>query len=139
MPRKRTGSTLADLRRFAERLPEVGTGTSWGAEAYTVRGKAFVIFRTPRPDALDEHGERLTDVIVLSTPDLEAKEALVADAGTPFFTTPHFDRYAGVLVRAAHLGQVPPDELEEVVVDAWLARAPKRLAKQWLADQGVDD
>jgi len=139
MPRRRTGSTLADLRRFAERLPEVQTGTSWGAEAYTVRGKAFVVFRTPRPDAVDEHGERLPDVVVLSTPDLEAKEALVADAGSPFFTTPHFDGYSGVLVRAAHLDQVPPDELEEVVVEAWLARAPKRLARAWLAEQGVGD
>lgn len=138
MPRRRNGSTLADLRRFAERLPEVATGTSWGADAYTVRGKAFVIFRAPRPDALDKHGERLTDVVVLSTPDLAAKEALVADAGSPFFTTPHFDGYKGVLVRAAHLDRVPPDELEEVVVEAWLARAPKRLAQQWLADQGVE-
>ncbi len=135
MANRRTGSTLVDLRRFAERLPEVTTGTMWDAEAYTVRGKAFVVFRTPRPDALDEAGERLTDVIVLCTPDLEAKEALVADPGTPFFTTPHFDGYKGVLVRAAHLDQMPPDELEEVVVEAWLARAPKRVAKAWLVEQ----
>lgn len=135
MPKRRTGSTLADVRRFAERLPEVTTGTMWDAEAYTVRGKAFVVFRTPRPDALGDDGERLTDVIVLSTPDLEAKEALVADPGTPFFTTPHFDSYKGVLVRAAHLDQVAPDELEEVVVEAWLARAPKRVATAWLAEQ----
>ncbi len=78
VPRRRTGSAVADLRRFAERLPEVESGTTWDAEAYLVRGKAFVVFRTPRPDALDDDGERLTDVIVLSTPDLETKEALVA-------------------------------------------------------------
>lgn len=129
------GATVADLRRFAERLPEVETGTSWDAEAYLVRGKAFVVFRTPRPDALGDDGERLTDVIVLSTPDVEAKQALVDDPGTPFFTTPHFDGYKGVLVREAHLHQLSPDELEEVVVEAWLARAPKRLAKEWLADE----
>lgn len=138
MSRRRTGSTLADLRRFAERLPEVETGTSWDAEAYTVRGKAFVVFRTPRPDALDEAGERLTDLIVLSTPDLGAKEALVADPGTPFFTTAHFEGYKGVLVRAAHLDRVPPDELEEVVVEAWLARAPQRVARTWLAEQETE-
>lgn len=130
------GATVADLRRFAARLPEVETGTSWDAEAYLVRGKAFVVFRTPRPDALGDDGERLTDVIVLSTPDVEAKQALVEDPGTPFFTTPHFDGYKGVLVRGAHLHQLSPDELEEVVVEAWLARAPKRLAKEWLADEG---
>ena len=130
------GATVADLRRFAQRLPEVQTGTSWGAECFEVRGKAFVVFRTPRPDALGDDGERLDDVIVLSTPDVEAKKALVEDPGTPFFTTPHFDGYKGVLVRAAHLRQLSPDELEEVVVEAWLARAPKRLAKAWLADEG---
>ncbi len=138
MPRRRTGSTVADLRRFAERLPEVEAGTTWDAEAYLVRGKAFVVFRTPRPDALDDDGERLTDVIVLSTPDLEAKEALVRDEATPFFTTPHFDRYKGVLVRASHLHLLEPDELEEVVVEAWLARAPKRVASAYLTDRGAD-
>ncbi len=138
MPRRRTGSALADLRRFAERLPEVESGTWWDAEAYAVRGKAFVVLRTPGPDALDDEGERLTDVIVLSTPDLRAKEALVADPGTPFFTTPHFDGFAGVLVRAAHLGQVSPDQLEEVVVEAWLAHAPKRVAGAWLAEQRTE-
>jgi hypothetical protein len=134
--RREARATVADLRRFAERLPEVESGTSWDAEAYTVRGKAFVVFRTPRPDAVGDDGERLTDVIVLSTADVEAKHALVEDPGTPFFTTPHFDGYKGVLVRGAHLHQLSPDELEEVVVEAWLARAPKRLAKEWLADEG---
>jgi hypothetical protein len=134
--RPATGATVAGLRRFAERLPEVESGTSYGAEAYTVRGKAFVVFREPSADALDEHGERLTDVIVLSTADVEAERALVEDPGTPFFTTPHFDGYTAVLVRGAHLHQLSPDELEEVVVEAWLARAPKRLAREWLADEG---
>ncbi len=134
--RREARATVADLRRFAERLPGVESGTSWGAEAYTVRGKAFVVFRTPRRDAVGDDGERLTDVIVLSTADVEAKRALVEDPGTPFFTTPHFDGYKGVLVRGAHLHQLSPDELEEVVVEAWLARAPKRLAREWLADEG---
>ena len=31
-----------------------------------------------------------------------------------------------------------PDELEEVVVEAWLARAPQRLAKEYLAGQGIE-
>lgn len=132
------GSTVADLRRFAERLPEVATSSMWDAESYAVRGTSFVVFRTPRPDALDDSGQRLTDVIVLSTPDLEAKRALVDDPGTPFFTTPHFDGYQGVLVRAAHLDRLAPDELEEVVVEAWLARAPKRVAKAWLSEQEAE-
>ena len=54
-------------------------------------------------------------------------------SGPPWFTTPHFDGYSAVLVRLSELGQVTRDELAEVVEDAWLARAPKRLAKEWLA------
>ena len=46
-----------------------------------------------------------------------------------FFTTPHFDGYPAVLVR---LEQIAVEELEEVIVEAWLARAPKRLAKEYI-------
>jgi hypothetical protein len=60
---------------------------------------------------------------------LGAKEALLADDQDVFFTTPHFDGYAAVLVR---LEEIALGELEEVVVEAWLARAPKRVAKEYV-------
>lgn len=62
--------------------------------------------------------------------DAGVKEALIADPGR-FFTTPHFDGSPVVLVRLDVIGVA---ELEELVVEAWLDRAPKRLAKQWLAE-----
>jgi hypothetical protein len=62
---------------------------------------------------------------------LGAKEALLADASGAFFTTPHFDGHPSVLVR---LGELSPEDLEEVAVEAWLARAPKRLADDYLRD-----
>ena len=99
-------------------------------------GKSFVIYRDPRPDALGADGERLTDVVVISCGTPEDKAALLA-SGPPWFTTPHFDGYSAVLVRMSELGQVTRDELAEVVEDAWLARAPKRLAKEWLAARQV--
>ena len=46
-----------------------------------------------------------------------------------FFTTPHFDGYAVVLIR---LGAIPVDELEELIIEAWLDRAPKRVATEYL-------
>jgi hypothetical protein len=58
-----------------------------------------------------------------------AKEALLADDPAVFFTTPHFDGYPAILVR---LDRIAIADLEEVVVEAWLARAPKRLAKRYL-------
>ena len=65
---------------------------------------------------------------------LIAKEALLADESGVFFTTPHFDGYPAVLVR---LPEIELDLLEEVVTEAWLARAPKRLVREYLA--GLED
>jgi hypothetical protein len=63
--------------------------------------------------------------------DVGVKEALVADDPAVYFTTPHFDGYPAVLVR---LAEIDPDELRELLRDAWLAQAPKRLALAYLAD-----
>jgi hypothetical protein len=101
---------------------------------YQVRGKSFVFFRNPRPDAVDpQTGERYTDVIVFWVGSAEDKEALLA-AGGPFFTTPHFNRHPSVLVRASRIGELDRAELTEIIQDAWLSRAPKRMAQAWLAD-----
>jgi hypothetical protein len=60
---------------------------------------------------------------------LGAKEALLADDPGVFFTTPHFDGYPAVLVR---LDRIALEDLEELIVEAWLARAPKRLAREYV-------
>ena len=71
---------------------------------------------------------------------LVAKEALLADDPAVFFTTPHFDGYPAVLVRLERIGL---EDLREVIVEAWLARAPKRLAEAYLREseprRGVAD
>jgi len=58
-----------------------------------------------------------------------AKTALLAADPRVFFTTAHFDGYRAVLVR---LEQIALDELAELIVEAWLCRAPKRLAEQYV-------
>lgn len=135
MARKRR-ATVEDVHRLAAAMPQVerSVGPIDNAK-YAIRGKHFVIFRTPRPDAVDaQTGERLTDVIVVWVDSETDKLALVDDDSTPFFTTPHFDGYNAVLVRASRIGELDYGELAEVIADAWLTRAPKRLAGQWLAD-----
>jgi hypothetical protein len=62
-----------------------------------------------------------------------AKEALLADDAEVFFTTPHFDGYPAILVR---LERISLELLEEVIVEAWLARAPTRLAEAYLQARG---
>lgn len=128
----------ADIEVLATALPEVEKSVAWGdLPAYKVRGKSFVIYRGPRKDALDEAtGERLLDVLMFSVLGPEDKEALLS-GGPPWFTTSHFDGYNAVLVRESHLGQLTRTELAEVIEDAWLAKAPKRLAKEWLERDGA--
>ena len=67
-------------------------------------------------------------------PDSGAKEALVADDPAIYFTTPHFNGFPAVLVR---LERIQEAELRELIVEAWLARVPKRLAKQYLDSIGA--
>ncbi|TWE11296.1 YjbR protein [Rudaeicoccus suwonensis] len=103
-----------------------------GLSTYAVRGKTFAAFREPRKDAVDADGQLMEDVIVIRTAGQEDKAALL-QSGPPWFTTAHFDGYAAVLVRSRDLDQLTVEELTEVITDAWVAKAPKRLASAYLA------
>ncbi len=128
-------STIADLDELALALPQVTKEVSGdGRPAYKVHGKLFCCQRSRRPDALDEHGERLDDVLMFRVADLDVKELLLSDTRGIYFTTPHFDGYAAVLVRIPSLERLDRDELHDLVAEAWLTRAQKRLAKAWLAE-----
>lgn len=106
-----------------------------GNHVYQVGGKSFVFFRTPRPDAVDpDTGERYHDVIVIWVADPADKQALVRDPESPYFTTPHFNGHPSVLVRGSRIAEVSRDEIIELVQDAWLARASKTRAREWLAE-----
>jgi hypothetical protein len=124
---------VEDISDIATGLPDVEVGGSSDRPAFAVHGKAFVFFREPRKDAIDpDTGERMDDVIVFMVADLADKEALVESDG-PFFTTAHFNGYRAVLLRERDLARISRQELAEVVTDAWVARAPKRLAREFLA------
>lgn len=134
-------ATMADLDELALAMPQVTKDVSDdGRPSYSVHGKSFCFHRSRRPDALDpETRERLDDVVVFRVDDLDVKELLLADARGVFFTTPHWDGYAAVLVRIPNLGRLERDELRDLVVDAWLTRAQKRVAKAWLAENELAD
>jgi len=115
----------------------------WGSgdnAVYQVGGKSFVFFRNPRPDSFDpETGERYDDVIVIWVESADDKQALVQDPDSPFFTTPHFNGHPSVLVRASRLGEISRGEIRELVQDAWLSRASKRRAADWLAEHRLNE
>jgi hypothetical protein len=131
---------VSDVHAICSELPEVELGTSWGDRpTYLVkqspRPRGFVLVRAPRKDAIDPAtGEEYQDLWVIRTPSAEDKAALV-DADGPFFTIDHFRGFNAVLLQRSRIGEVDVDELREVLTDAWLAVAPKSLAKRFLAGE----
>ena len=134
-------TTMADLDQLALEMPQATKDVSdEGRPAYLVHGKLFCCHRSRRRDAIDPHtGERLDDVLMFRVADLGVKDLLVADDRGVFFTTPHFDGYPAVLVRIPDLARLDRDELQDMVVEAWLTRAQKRIAKAWLEEHRIPD
>jgi hypothetical protein len=131
-------TTMADLDELALSLPRATkTVSDDGRPFYSVNDKVFCLHRSRRPDAVDsETGERLDDVLMFRVEDLGVKELMLADERGIFFTTKHFDGYPAVLVRIPDLARIDREELRDLVVEAWLTRAPKRVAKAWLDEHG---
>jgi hypothetical protein len=120
-----------DVRRIALALPESSERSSRGLASWRVRDKLFVWERPLRSAEVQALGDDAPDGPILGArvEHPGAKEALLADDPTVFFTTPHFEGYPAVLVR---LDRIALDELDELIVEAWLSRAPKRLAEQYI-------
>jgi len=76
-------------------------------------------------------------VLMFRVADLDVKDLLLGDDRGIYFTTPHFDGYPAVLVRIPQLPRLNRDELGDLVAEAWLTRAQKRVAKAWLAEHSV--
>jgi hypothetical protein len=133
-------ATTADLDELALALPQTTKEVSDdGLPSYRVHGKLFCCQRGRRADALDPTtGERLDDVLMFRVADLDVKELLLADDRDIYFTTPHFDGYPAVLVRIPQLARLDRDELGDLVAEAWLTRAQKRVARVWLAEHSAD-
>jgi len=124
-----------DVSRIALALPETTEATSYGNRAWKVKEKGFVWERPLRRADLAALGDAAPagPALGVHVADLGVKAALIADNPDVYFTTPHFDGYSAVLVRLDRIGLA---ELTELAEDAWLARAPKRLAQRFLADRG---
>jgi hypothetical protein len=124
-----------DVRRIALALPEASERLSREQRQWRVKDKLFVWERPLRRSDLEALGDGAPDGPILGArvEHLGAKEALIADDPGVFFTTPHFDGYPAILVRLERIGV---EGLDEVIVEAWLARAPNRLVKAYLDERG---
>jgi hypothetical protein len=126
-------ATWDDVRRIALELPDTTQEVSRDLRQWRVKDKGFVWERPLRRADLEALGDAAPDGPILGArvEHLVAKEALLADDPSVFFTTPHFDGYPAVLVRLDRIGL---EDLREVIVEAWLARAPKRLVEAYLRE-----
>jgi hypothetical protein len=124
-------ATWDDVRRIALSLPETSERLSRDLAQWRVKDKGFVWERPLRRADLEALGDQAPDGPILGArvEHLVAKEALLADDPSLYFTTPHFDGYPAILVRLERIGL---EDLHELIVEAWLARAPARLAKTYV-------
>lgn len=130
-------ATPADIDVICSSLPEVELGISWGDRpTYKVprgvKGKGFLLYRAPGKTAIDPTtGTMFDDLLVISVPSEDAKNALVQDPSSPFFTIDHFNGYNAVLVQQSRLCEIERDEFNEILVEAWACKAPKALVREY--------
>jgi len=126
-------ATIDDVARMALELPEVTEGERHGNRTWSVNGKVFAWERSFSKADIRRFGDvRPPDepILAVRLDDLEEKEAVLAAGKRGFFTIPHFDGYAAVLIQ---LSTVTKRALRDAIVDGWLACAPTALTDEYVA------
>ena len=124
-------ATFEDVAGIALGLPETTAGDRHGHRTWSVGDKAFAWERPFSKADVKRFGDATPPdgpILAVRVDDLMDKEAVLAAHPKAFFTIPHFDGYAAVLVQ---LEKVTKRDLREVLVDGWLACAPPKLAEEY--------
>jgi len=122
----------AEAGAIALELPDVVQGERNGALSWSVGGKTFAWQRAFSKADIKRFGEETPPegpILAVRVEDLGEKEAVLAANPKAFFTIPHFNGYAAVLIQLQKVGQ---RALREALVDGWLACAPAALAQEYV-------
>ena len=125
--------TFDDVARAVSELPEVTEGERHGNRTWFVNGKGFAWERPFSKADLKRFGNVTPPdgpILAVKVADLNDKEAVLAANHAGFFTIEHFNGYPAVLIQLTKAGKAA---VREVIVDGWLACAPRKLAEQYLA------
>lgn len=127
-------ATVKDVEKIIADLPEVTTGERHGNQTWFLGKKAFAWDRPFSKADIKRFGDETPPsgpILAVSVADLAEKEAVLAGSSDAVFTIQHFNGFAAVLIQ---LDTVDGKELRELIIDAWLAHAPRDLAERYLAD-----